>query len=151
MGPRPAAARPRSLLQPVEPDLPLERADADVEDPGAVRAVAGGALEGLPDELPLHFLERRPFGDGRLRRRPLAPVAEGEGQLLEADRPRGGPDDDALEDVLELADVPRPGVPQEPRERLRREPTRGETVDAADLVQEQADEPGEVLAPLAQR
>src|SRR5262249_61011546 len=83
-------------------------------------ALSQEAQHGLTLEFPNQAVlgARQPF----IRRdRAAGRLLQVQGQVLGLDRSRWGEDDSALRDVLELAEVPRPGVPLHEVERLSRD------------------------------
>jgi len=102
------------------------------------------------NRLPLHPAETQLGREiGVLVPRRIASEALGEILRLD-DQPRAD-DGGALQHVLQLAHVSRPGVPQERAHRGLSQPFRRQPVVAADLLEERMGQLGDVLAPPAQR
>src|SRR5256886_6390038 len=112
-------------------------------------------LEGTQDRHALDLLER---ADGYLRGRDCRGRAglgvsalERLGEVIERDLRPAGHEHRALERILELTDVARPCVGEQPPVRLRLDPLDVAAVLGAVALEERADEERDVLAALAQR
>src|SRR6202023_4405711 len=119
---------PRSVLD--EPlvlvllQLALQRAQADAEDVGGARPVAGGAAQGLEDGLALDVVHGARLADDGLHGRAAGGesrrIADLGRQVVERDLAVLVEDHHRLHHVLELAHVARPRVAAEQLERPRR-------------------------------
>src|SRR4029453_7024824 len=91
--------------------LGVERGAAESQEGGGGLLVHSRRLEGAEDRRPLDLLQRSRGGRGRRRRR-LGPQRFR--QVAQADLGAARDEDGALDGVLELAHVSRPGVAEQP-------------------------------------
>src|SRR5438876_11232684 len=113
----------RRLLPGVAVELAVERLAVEAEHLRRPRPVPADRLHHAQDVAPLDLLERDQLlrivaRDHHVR---AAVVADALGQIVHPDALAGGQRHRALHAVLELADVPRPGVGEEPLRHRRRE------------------------------
>src|SRR5882724_4891895 len=113
----------RRLLSGVAVELAVERLAVEAEHLRRPRPVPADRLHHAQDVAPLDLLERDQLlgivaCDHHVR---AAVVADALGQIVHPDALAGGQRHRALHAVLELADVPRPGVGEEPLRHRRRE------------------------------
>src|SRR5581483_2496130 len=124
---------------------------------GGARLVEVGLPERLLDDLALELVDRRAERLAALEDllldvpRLLIRAAHLLGEVADVDHRALGKDEEPLDEVLELADVPRPAIAQEGfhglgRERLLRHPHLARL-----RLREVADEEREVVASLAER
>jgi hypothetical protein len=133
-----------NVAQVVLPDFVVERHPVDVEDPGGLADVSAGVLENRHDVSLLDLGERGgSIGSaaGRARDEP-------EVRRLNDGRLRH--DEAALEDVAQLADVPRPVMGHQERHRLGRDPLRLAVHLDSEVLEEVVDEDRNILAPLSE-
>src|SRR5262245_59182029 len=126
---------------------------------GGLRDVPGVLAELFDQELPLRrFLELAErarghvvVGGGGIGRCRLRLAADDVAEIVDVDDVARRHDQQALDGVLQFADVSLPARLLHELERGRREPLRAAVVLAAEDVHEVTDERGDVLAPVAQR
>src|SRR5438445_7125788 len=153
----PLARLRRVALEPVLLDLRVEEAAVDAEHLRGLRAVPGCVAERLHDEVLLEL--RDGLLEEALLRRDVAlafalvlvGLVVAEGELAARDDLATREHDRTLDDVLQLADVPRPVVFHEALERLLAD-RRGLRGGAVAVLREKVlDERGDVLLALAER
>src|SRR5258705_1645049 len=150
------AALGREALESVLLDLCVEQTPVNAQHFCCLRSVTTGILERLHDQVLLE-LRNGLLEEGPLGRHivvlvlVLASVVFAERQLAACDDLAAGQHDGALDDVLELAHIPRPVVLSEPLQRLLTD-RRGLRCRAVAVLREEVlDQRGDVLFAFAQR
>src|SRR5262249_32619611 len=113
---------------------------------------SAGFGDGIGQEPALEVLDR--FGEGNRAagpRRFRGAPAQDSRQVLLADRLAVGEENQHFDDVLELPDIPLPGVGPEPLVYRVGEAAAGLLVSSRELLQEMVGQEGDVVGALAQR
>jgi hypothetical protein len=125
----------------------MDRPKAQVQRPRRLRPVPTGSRERRPDRLALEVLPAERLGESEAVG-PGAGRRAREREVVGSDIGAGGGDRRVLDDVLELADVPRPPVRAEAGERLGGE-REAPAVARGGLAKEGRREPLDVVAARA--
>src|SRR5581483_551642 len=131
--------------QPILLDLAVEPLPVDPEETRRLVLVPVALPERRREQATLGVFEGRDvrrLAGARLR---CDPAADRGGEVVDADRVGNREREGALDRVLELADVARPGVGGEPRHRLGRDPLRGDLVLTAEPIEEVRDQARHVV------
>src|SRR5690348_7959868 len=99
-------------------ELPVDGPGGDAQEPRGHALVAAGVAERLLEHPPLDLLQRRPDGDDHVACRSARTLADGLRQVPDVQHVAAGEHHRALDGVLQLAHVARPGVVLERGERL---------------------------------
>src|ERR1017187_5960781 len=138
------------VQQPIFLELVLQRPAADAQRAGGVLAVAGNVRQRLADQQLLHFRQRcaRPHREGR---RVAVVIAQEIRQLTHLHFHLAAGNNEALDNVPELAHVARPRKPLTDLQRLGGHPLASPLMLRRELLEETLDQQRDVLRPLAQR
>src|SRR6266852_4865149 len=133
--------------QLVEPELAVELSARDPQRPRRAADGSRGRADGARVQVPLRFADRPDWSRGQ-RHFDRGGAA---GEPLEANRVGRGEVDLALDPVLELADVARPGISLQRPQRFGAQRAQLPSVGRGVLAQEMLAERPDVLAALAER